>query len=111
MPRTLLIDDDADHAEALGYLLAGRRLTVVRAVGVEEAMRTLRNRALKCDFVIFVIADRTQPWLKMLHRLQQAGAEATLLNAPLFLCVSRVDSGLEFQVRIERMGARYVSEG
>jgi ActR/RegA family two-component response regulator len=110
MIRLLLVDDDDGHAERLGRELALRGLTVIRAADAEEAIKQLRNNASVCDLVILCIADRVRPWLTFLHALQEATWQAGFLETPLFLCVSRVELGLEFQLRVERMGARFACE-
>jgi ActR/RegA family two-component response regulator len=110
MPRALLIDDDANHSAQLGSLLSSRGLTVVRAISVENAVRVLRHDTCGFDLVILIMCDCERAWIKILHDLQQAVAQATLVTAPPFLCVSRVSRGLEFEIRVERMGGRYVAE-
>jgi hypothetical protein len=110
MTRVLLIDENADHARQLGSELAQRQLTVVREADVVDAVRNLRKSAIVYDFVILIMADRSRPWLRALHGLQQAGQQKGFFELPLFLCVSRLHLACEFQVQIERMGARYVFE-
>ena len=110
MPKALLIDDDANHAAQLGSLISSRGLTLVRAISVEDALRTFRNGTCGFDLVILTMNDCERAWLKILHDLQQAVAQAALVTAPPFLCVSRVSRGIEFEIRVERMGARYVAE-
>ena len=111
MTTVLLIDDNADHAEHLGLPLAQRGLSVVRAADFGDAIGKLRNRALIYDLVILIMADRSRPWLTFLRNLQQAGRQEAFFEVPLFLCVSRLHLGPEFQLQIERTGARYAFEG
>lgn len=110
MAKVLLIDDDGDHAEQLARGLAERRLTVTRAADGEAAIAQLRNREQPCDLVILCMARRSVPWLEVLRTLQHAGWQAGFREAPLFLCVSRLQRGIDFQLQIERMGARYADE-
>lgn len=110
MAKVLLIDDDSDHAEQLGQGLAQRRLTVIHAANSGEAIAKLRDREGTCDLVILCMANRSRPWLAVLHDLQQAGRQAGLFELPLFLCVSRLQLEADLQLQIERMGARYASE-
>jgi hypothetical protein len=110
MTRALLIDDDSDHAERLGRELALRGLTVIYASDAEKATKQLLENASVCDLVILCIADRARPWLSFLKAMQEACWQAGFLEFPLFLCVSRVELGLEFQLRVERMGARFACE-
>jgi DNA-binding response OmpR family regulator len=110
MPRVLLVDNDRDHAEQLGRELAERRLTVIRTGDSGAAIAQLRSREHLCDLVILCMAGRSRPWLEVLRDLQQASHQAGLREVPLFLCASRQQFGVDFQLQIERMGARYACE-
>jgi DNA-binding NtrC family response regulator len=110
MLKVLLIDEDGDHAEQFGRELAQRRLAVIRAAHCGEAVARLRNREHICDIVILSMTGRSRAWLAALNDLQQAGLQAGFLEVPLFLCTSRQQFGVDFQLQIERMGARYACE-
>jgi len=110
MLSVLLIDDDDDHAGRLDKVLAERGFIVTRAADCGQAIATLRNRTTTCDLVILSMAGRSRPWLTVLRDLQEAGRQAGFLEAPQFLCVSRLHLGVDMQLQIERMGARYVCE-
>jgi DNA-binding response OmpR family regulator len=107
----LLIDEDGDHAEQLGQRLAERSLTVIHAADSRAAIAQLRNQEYLCDLVILSMAHRSRPWLTALRELQEAGRQAEFLEVPQFLCVSRLHLGVDLQLQIERMGARYACEG
>jgi ActR/RegA family two-component response regulator len=110
MISVLLVDDDDGHAERLERELALRGLRVIRAADAGEAIKELRENASICDLVILCIADRVRPWRTFLHALQEARWQARFLEVPLFLCTSRLGFGVEFQLQIERTGARYACE-
>jgi DNA-binding response OmpR family regulator len=110
MNRVLLIDEDVTHAEELARRLAERSLTVIHAADSGAAIAQLRNREYLCDLVILCIAHRSRPWLEVLRDLQHASRQAGFREVPLFLCVSRLQLGIDFQLQVERMGARYASE-
>ena len=110
MAKVLLIDDDGDHAEQLGRGLAERRLTVTRAADGEAAIAQLRNREHAVRPRDPLHGWSFSPWLEVLRTLQHAGWQAGFREAPLFLCVSRLQLGIDFQLQIERMGARYAYE-
>lgn len=110
MNRLLLIDDDSDHAEQLGIILAQRRIAVTRVADIAEAIQKLRAGARAWEIVVLVFGDYSRPWFSVLHNLQEAAWHGALPEVPLFLCVSRRDLGIDFDLRIERMGARYVYE-
>jgi len=110
MLKILLIDEDGEHAEQFGHELARRRLDVIRAIDCGEALARLRNREHICDIVILSMTGRSRPWLEVLRDLQQAGHQAGLHEVPLFLCVSKLRLEIDFQLKIERMGARYACE-
>jgi len=106
----VLLIDDGEHAEQFGRELAQRRLSVIRAADCGEAVARLRNREHICDIVILTMTGRARAWLTALHDLQQAGLQAGFLEVPLFLCASQQQFGVDFQLQIERMGARYACE-
>lgn len=110
MTMALLIDQDDDHAEQLGMTLSMRGLTVVRAVDIEGAINKLRSNAQILEIVILVIDDPARPWLSILSDLRESAQQRAFLEKPVFLCVSRRELGINFQLRIERMGARYACE-
>ena len=110
MNSVLLIDDDHAHAERVGTILAQRGLAVIRAADVGDAVKALRTDAHLCEIVILVIAELSRPWLTILRDLQEAARQRAFLEVPLFLCLSKRELGVEFQLRIERMGARYACE-
>jgi ActR/RegA family two-component response regulator len=110
MTSALLIDDDAAHAERVGIMLAQRGLVVTRVADIGEAIKWLQVRARAWEIVVLVFGDRSRPWLAVLRELQEAGRQAGFLEVPQFLCVSRLHLGVEVQLQIERMGARYACE-
>lgn len=110
MIKALLIDNDRVHAERLEQELNRRGLTTIYVASSREALKQLENRAGSIDLVVLAIADLRQPWLEILHQLQQASWRAGIGEFPLFLCISRPSLRAEFQLQIERMGARHVIE-
>jgi hypothetical protein len=62
------------------------------------------------EIAVLVIGDQSRPWFTVLHSLQEAAWQGAMPEVPFFLCVSKQDLGADFQLRIERMGARYVFE-
>ena len=110
MLKVLLIDDDGDHAQQLGRRLGERKLTVIRTADTGAAIAQLQNREHLCDLVILCMAGRSGSWLEALRDLQHASWQAGSREVPLFLCVSRLHFGIDFQLQIERMGARYAFE-
>ena len=110
MTSVLLIDDDAALAERVGIMLAQRGLAVTRVADIGEAIKRLQVRARAWEIVILVITDLSRPWLTILRSLQEAARQEAFLDVPVFLCVSKRELGVEFQIRIERMGARYACE-
>jgi CheY-like chemotaxis protein len=108
--RALLIDENPEHAQQLALVLTHRGLTVVHAAHIGEAMKHLRNPAHTYDLAILVMGERSRSWLTVLRSLQRAHRQTAIFEVPLFLCVSRLQLGPEFQLQIERMGARYVFE-
>ena len=110
MPKVLLIDDDDDHASRLDCVLTERRCIVTRAADCGLAVAMLRTHATMYDLVILSMAGRSRPWLTVLRKLQESGGRAGFLEGPQFICVSRLHLGIDLQLRIEGMGARYASE-
>jgi DNA-binding response OmpR family regulator len=110
MTSVLLIDDDAAHGERVGIMLAQRGLAVTRVADIGEAIKRLRVRAREWEIVVLVFGDQSRPWFSVLQNLQEAAWHGAFPEVPLFLCVSKRDLGTDFELRIERMGARYVCE-
>jgi CheY-like chemotaxis protein len=110
MTSILLVDDDAAHAERVSSMLAQRGLGVTRVAEIDEAIKRLQVRARAWEIVVLVVGDHSRPWFSVLHNLQEAAWQGALLEVPLFLCVSKRDLGTDFELRIERMGARYAYE-
>jgi len=109
MIKALLIGDRV-HAEHIERILNHRGLITSYAASIREAVGQLQCRAASIDLVVLAIADRSQPWLEILHQLQQAAWQPGITEFPFFLCVSRLRFRAEFQLRVERMGARLVIE-
>jgi ActR/RegA family two-component response regulator len=110
MPKVLLIDADAAHGERVGIMLAQRGLAVTRVAEISEAIDRLKARARAWEIVVLVVGDLSRPWTTLLHNLQEAAWQSAMPEVPLFLCVAMQDFGTDFQLRIERMGARYACE-
>lgn len=110
MTNLLLIDGDGDHANQMGTILTQRGIAVTRAADIREATKKLQARARGWEIVVLVIDDLSRPWSTVLNSLQEAAWAGAMPEVPLFLCVSRRDLGNDFQLRIERMGARYACE-
>lgn len=110
MNRLLLIDDGSDYAERLGIILAQRGFPVTRVADIGEAIKRLQAGACAWEIVVLVIGDHSRPWFTVLQNLQEAAWHGAMPEVPFFLCVSKRDLGTDFQLRIERMGARYACE-
>jgi len=110
MIKALLIDEDRAHAECLERVISRRGLVTSWTASVREAVGRLQRREASFDLVVLSIADRSHTWIEILNELQQAAWQAGISEFPLFLCVSRLRFGTEFQLQIERMGARLVHE-
>lgn len=110
MIKVLLIAGDPIRAKDLERTLNRRGLVTSYSVSIREAVRQLECRTASFDLVVLAIGDRSQPWLEILHRLQEAAWQTGIGEFPFFLCISRLNYGADFQLRIERMGARFVIE-
>lgn len=110
MIRALLIDDDRDHALNIEEELNQRKVITNCVASISEAIGVLKRRAALFDLVILSIADRSQPWVETLHDLQQAAWQSGIGARPFFFCISRFHFDHEFQLQIERLGARLAFE-
>jgi CheY-like chemotaxis protein len=111
MISLLLIDNDSAHAARVDAILTQRGHAVNRVADIGEAIERLQAHARAWDIVMLVIGDdHSRPWFTVLHNLQEAAWRGAMPEVPLFLCVSKEYLGADFELRIERLGARYVSE-
>jgi hypothetical protein len=110
MHDTLIIDADSAYAERLVRTLRLRKLRVDVVRDSTEAIVRLCHRALRYQLVIINVSDASQPWPVILGRLREACSYPGRCSRPLFLCVSRREREPEFELAIERSGARYVVE-
>ncbi len=111
MMHLLLIDDDPKHAEDLTAALQARgNLDVQATLSSEEAIDQIRRRAHTYDLVVLNVSDASKPWPSILIRLQGACRFSGHTRGPLFICVSSVRREPQFELSLERKGARYVQE-
>jgi ActR/RegA family two-component response regulator len=108
MPKVLLIDRDAVHAERVSRMLQYHALDVGTCADPQLAILLLRRTSCEYDVVIINVSDQTVPWVSMLAKLQEACFLSNGYPSPMFLCTSTVSRSPEFQLQIERRGARYV---
>ena len=111
MPKVLLVDNDQGHAERACGCLRFHNLEVDVCRAPERAVALLRRASADYEVVILNVSDVLLPWFKTLARLQEACFQSRGYPSPLFLCSSSTKRSPEFELRIERMGARYVFEG
>jgi len=109
-PRLLLIDNDQGHAERICGQLRFRAFEVDVYRDPERARTRLRRASTKYEVVIVNVSDTAMPWFKTLLKLQEACFQLGSYPSPLFLCTSSIKQSSEFELQIERMGARYVVE-
>lgn len=108
--RTLLVDCDAVHREALAERLRHEGLSVEITRSVQQAGMKLRRQSQPYAFVIVDVTDARQPWMSAIRQLVEASRQSNFSHTPLFLCISRVKREPQFELKIERLGARYASE-
>jgi DNA-binding NarL/FixJ family response regulator len=109
MHAVILIDGDEKHAEALADRLRARSLDVIRHVKSNTALSMLKRRGTPCDLVLINVSDSSRPWLRILRELQEACFSFSHCH-PLVLCLSTVKREPQFELQIERLGARFVYE-
>lgn len=110
MGRILLIDDDPGHAARICGRLHTHSLQVEICSNAERAIPRLRRAGCEYEVVIVNVSSAREPWIRIVSKLQEASFQGGSYSWPLFLCVSTVERPAEFELRIERMGARYVFE-
>jgi len=106
----LLVDNDQKHAECVCASLSFHHLEVDVYLNPEQAALHLRRAGNDYDVVILNVSNYLLPWVNLLAKLQGACLESGGYLSPLFLCTSTRKQPPEFELRIERMGARYVCE-
>lgn len=110
MHRVLLVDQDSDHAERLAGHLRQHGLSVLIAESIPEAIYRLQQRIPSCELVLIATSGMPDPWLGALRSLVHASRQSCMCLGPLFLFISSVKCNPHVQLRIERLGARYVHE-
>jgi CheY-like chemotaxis protein len=110
MHRALLIDSEEAHATALAACLHRHGVSVDTVPGVPTAIARLRRRTDGYDIVIVNATDARQPWVSNIRKLQESCRQPGFLYTPLFLLVSAVRREPQFELQLERAGARYVVE-
>lgn len=110
MPRVLLVDTDQRHAECVRGVLGFHGIEVDTYQDPEQAVARLRRSGNDYDVVILNVSNTSSPWVSILARLHAALHESGASPAPLLLCTSTTKQSPEFELLIERMGARYACE-
>jgi hypothetical protein len=110
MVQVLLIDNNKPHVEAVRARLRRHRVEVEVCADPAAVTGRLRRTGSRYEVVILNVSDHRQPWLRLLSKFREASLQAGNYPAPLFLCVSTGEQPVDFELRIERMGARYVCE-
>jgi hypothetical protein len=110
MSRVLLLDTDDTHAECVRIGLGFNGLHVEVFSDPEQAAKRLRMPGTDYEIVILNVSNVSLPWDDILAGLETACFQSGAFPSPLFLCVSRTKRSPEFELRVERMGARYVYE-
>jgi DNA-binding response OmpR family regulator len=111
MPNVMLVDADQKHAECIRESLVLRACEVDVFRDPEAASTRLRRASTDYEVVILNVSNGVLPWITILAKLQEACFQAGAYPSPLFLCTSNTKQSVEFEIRIERTGARYVYEG
>ncbi len=110
-PRVLLVDADQTHAERVRELLHLCALEADVCPGHEDAFVRLQQASSDFELVILNVSNDSLPWCTILAKLQAACLQSGVYPSPFFLCISSTRRPSEFELRIERLGARYVHEG
>jgi hypothetical protein len=91
-------------------MLQFHALEVATCADPKQAVLLLRRTSGEYDVVIVNVSDQTVPWVRLLLKLQEACFLSNGYPSPMFLCTSTLPRSPEFQLQIERKGARYVVE-
>jgi hypothetical protein len=109
MYNVILIDNNEMHAETLTARLRNRGLNVMRHVESISALSMLKRGDTSWDLVLINVSGSSQTWLKILRQLQELCVSSSHCR-PLVLCLSTVRREPQFELQIERLGARFVYE-
>ena len=110
MAQALLVDNDRIHAELLLQAMRARGVATAWTASIRDAVQRLTRGSASIDLVALVVSDRLRPWCEILRDLQEAAWQQGVGEVPSFLVIMRVNFGVEFQLQVERMGARIVIE-
>jgi DNA-binding NarL/FixJ family response regulator len=108
MYTAMLIDDDEMHAETLTVRFRARGLDVMRHTEADRALSVM-HKGTTCDLMLINVSDSSQPWLRIVRELQDASFSFSHWP-PLVLCLSTVKRDPQFELQVERLGARFVYE-
>ena len=111
MPKVLLVDADQIHAERIRKSLVTRAYEVDVYLDPNQATTWLQQANTDYEVVILNVSNALPPWIAILAKLQAACFRLEVYSSPFFLCTSNTKRSIEFELRLERMGARYVYEG
>jgi DNA-binding response OmpR family regulator len=104
MWKTLLVDSNGSHAQRVLALLHRRALKIDLYESGEAAVQMLHRTGKSYDIVIINATAPDEEVFLTLRKLQE------LCLSARFLCVSSVNHGPLYRLRIERLGARFVYE-
>lgn len=104
----LLVDTDALHAQRLIDRLRPKNLRATWVRTIAEALIQLREPNSFLQIIILNVSGPLEPSLKALDQLKAACYRGN--SKPLFLCISKLRREPQFQLAVERRGARYVHE-
>jgi DNA-binding response OmpR family regulator len=111
MSQVLLVDLDQSHAERVREALRFHALEADVCTNPEQATARLRRAGTNYEVVIINVSNILLPWVNIVEKLQAACFQSGAYPPPLFLCASSTKRSPEFELRVERTGARYVFEG
>jgi hypothetical protein len=106
MSRVLLIDHDQSHAQRLKDRL--RHLSLIHFANIRNGIGELCRTRFDFDIVILNVSARQRNWQAGVRALQHAFSTSLCRVRPSVLCISTIKNEPQFELEVERLGARYV---
>jgi hypothetical protein len=104
--RILLAGFGTEAAASLATLLEARRHTVEVCGGIAQSCRLIEQANTAIDLIILEVSLYRTP--SFMLAIKSIKSHLGCFSLPIVLCVSTIFRGAQFEIELERQGARLV---